>query len=217
MGTRIITPPAVEPITLADLRAHLGIEPYELDSSGAGTHPHDGMVMAMLGAAREYAENFTGRSIALKTYELALDAFPADGDIELANPPLVSIESVTYVTTDSSGDYIEETVAAGDYTIDRHQTAYGAGWLSPAVGSSWPTPSSVINAVKVRYRAGYQVPEPDSSAEDAESLPFAIRAALLVMVDHLYENRGAVGKNPNEMPFAAEALLRPLRVRLGMA
>lgn len=217
MGLRIVTDPTVEPITLDDLRKHLGIEPYNVDSSGVGDHPHDGMIMAMLGAAREYAENFTGLSIALKTYELALDAFPADGDIELPHPPAVSIESVTYVTTDSVGDYVEDTVDAADYSIDRHQAAYGAGWLSPAAGSSWPSPSAVINAVKIRYRAGYQVPEPDSSSEDAETLPYAIRAALLVMVDHLYENRGAVGKNPNEMPFAVEALLRPLRVRLGMA
>jgi uncharacterized phiE125 gp8 family phage protein len=218
MGIRIVTQPDVEPITLADLRKHLGIEPYEVDSAGNGTHPHDAMIMAMLGAAREWAEQFTGLSIALKTYELALDEFPADEDMELPHPPVVSIESVVYVTTDSSGDYVDETISSTLYALDRHQTESGAGWLSPAADANWPAPSAVINAVKIRYRAGYQVPEPDSSAEDADALPYAIRAALLVMVDHLYENRGAVGsKSPNEWPFAAEALLRPLRVRLGMA
>jgi uncharacterized phiE125 gp8 family phage protein len=218
MGIRIITPPEVEPVTLADLRAHLGIEPYELDSSGNGTHPHDAMIMAMLGAAREHAEQFTGRSVALKTYELALDAFPADGDIELPHPPVVSVESVVYVTTDSAGDYVEETIDSADYSLDRHQADAGAAWLSPAAGASWPAASELINAVKIRYRAGYQVPEPDSSAEDAEALPFALRAAMLVVVGYLYEHRGDLqGKGPNEMPFAAEALLRPLRVRLGMA
>lgn len=216
MGIRIVTQPTVEPITLADLRKHLSIEPYDVDSSGEGTHPHDAMIMAMLAAAREHAEQFTGQSIALKTYELALDEFPADEDIELPHPPLVSISSVTYVTTDSAGDYVEETINSDAYTIDRNQP--GAGWLMPAAGTDWPTPSAVANAVKVRYRAGYQVPEPDSSAEDADTLPQSIRAALLVLVDHLYENRGAVSaKAPNEMPMAVEVLLRPHRVRLGMA
>jgi uncharacterized phiE125 gp8 family phage protein len=217
MGIRIVTAPEVEPITLADLRLHLGIEPYEVDSSGAGTHPHDRMAMAMLGAAREFVENYTGRSVALKTYELALDAFP-DDDIELPNPPTVSIESLAYVTTDSSGDYVEETVDATGYSLDRHQADSGAAWLSPAAGGSWPMPSPVINAVKIRYRAGYQVPEPDSSAEDADPLPYAMRAAMLLMVGHLYANREAVSdKAMTEVPFAVEALLRPLRVRLGFA
>ena len=214
MGVRIITQPAVEPITLADLRKHLGIEPYEVDSNGDGEHPHDAMIMAMLGAARAHAEEFTGRSIALKTYELALDEFPAD-EIELPHPPAVRIEQVTYVTTDSAGDLVEETVAAEDYTLDRYLEP---GWVTPAINTTWPTASAVINAVKVRYVAGYQVPEPDSSAEDADALPGAIRAALLLMVGHLYENRAAASdKATTEVPLGVDALLRPYRVRLGMA
>lgn len=214
MGIRIVEYPTVEPITLADLRTHLGIEPYEVDSSGgAATHPHDTMIMAMLGAAREWAENFTGRAIALKTYELALDEFPASEEIELPHPPVVSVESVIY--TDSNLDPI--TIDAANYVLDQHQET--AGYVKAALTYDWPTPAAVINAVKIRYRAGYQIPEPDSSVEDdADPLPYAIKAALLLMVGHLYANREAVAdKQMFEVPFAADALLRPLRVRLGFA
>jgi uncharacterized phiE125 gp8 family phage protein len=211
MGLRIVTQPTVEPITLANLRLHLGIEPYEVDSSGQGDHPHDGMIMAMLTAARDFAEKFTGRSIALKTCELTLDAWP-DAEIELPNPPLVSIESLKYVDSDEELQTIDST----NYTTDRGDET--AGWLLPATSYTWPTAASVANAVQVRYRAGYQVPEPDSSAEDADDLPGAIRAALLLMVGHLYEHREAVAdKQVVEMPLAVDTLLRPYRVRLGMA
>ena len=210
MGIRIYEAPTVEPLTLDVVRKHLGIEPYEVDSAGEGSHPHDEMVMAFLGAAREHAENFTGLSIAQKIYEMALDEFPAD-EIRLPNPPVVQIERISYVDTDLQ----EQVIDATDYVIDQNQPL--EAWLKPEVDYTWPATASVMNAVRIRYRAGYQVPEPDSSSPEAEALPYAIRAALLVMVDHLYENRGAVGKSPNEMPFACEALLRPLRVRLGMA
>lgn len=211
MGLKIYTANTVEPLTLAVVRAHLGIVPYSVDSSGDGDHPHDEMIMAMLGAAREWAENFTGRSIALKTYELALDEFP-DDEIRLPNPPVVSISSVLYVDTDSQ----TQTMDANDYVLDNNQ--FCDGWLKPAVGVTWPATAAVMNAVKVRYLAGYQDPEPASSDPAAEALPYAIRAALLLMVGHLYANREAVADRQQfEVPLAAEHLLRPLRVRLGMA
>ena len=214
MGLRIVTEPTVEPITLADLRKHLGIEPYELDSAGEGTHPHDGMIMAMLTASRDFAEQFTGRSIALKTYQLSLDAFPDSTEIELPMPPLVSVESLTYVDTAVE----EQSLTEADWVIDREQDAAGAGWVLPVSGTAWPSTAAVINAVQVQYRAGYQVPEPDSNAEDALALPGSLRAALLLMVGHLYENREAVSvKQAFEVPLAVESLLRPYRVRLGMA
>jgi uncharacterized phiE125 gp8 family phage protein len=212
MGLRIAAEPDVEPITLADLRLHLGIVPYEVDSNGAGDHPHDAMIMAMLAAARTHAEEFTGRSIALKTYELRLDGWPEDTEVELPMPPLVSIESVKYIDADE----VEQTISATDYVIDTYEPT--AGWLLPASGTTWPTPLAVVNCVRIRYRAGYQVPEPDSSPEDAPDLPGAIRAALLLLVGHFYENREAVSsKALTEVPLAVTALLRPYRVRLGMA
>ena len=212
MGVKVYVANTVEPLTLAVVRAHLGIVPYELDSSGDGDHPHDEMIMAMLGAAREWAENFTGRSIALKTYELALDEFP-DDEIRLPNPPVVSIDSVIYVDADEQ----VQTVDPSDYVLDNSQ--FCEGWLKPAIDFTWPATAAVMNAVKVRYVAGYADPEPVSSDPAADTLPYAIRAALLLMVGHLYANREAVSLTnmPFEVPLGAEYLLRPLRVRLGMA
>ncbi len=70
--------------------------------------------------------------------------------------------------------------------------------------------------MKVRYRSGYQSEEdPDS---DAPPLPRSLRAAILLVLGHLYENReDSVEKALASIPNGAEALMRPLRVRLGMA
>lgn len=208
MGVRIYTEPSVEPIALAQLREHLRLDPYEFDSSGVGSHPHDDMIMRMLTGARQEAEEITGLSIALKTYELALDAFPDDQDVELPYPPLVSISAVAYVTTDSAGDYVEETLDASAYTMDRHQRT--EGWVSPAAGTTWPTPSELANAVKIRYRAGYQIPEPDSSAEDALTMPGGLFEALVLLTQARYD------KDPNARE-QAERLLQTFVVRLRMA
>jgi hypothetical protein len=56
---------------------------------------------------------------------------------------------------------------------------------------------------------------------DSEPLPFEAKAAILLIVGHLYENREEVVEHSNQtllnIPTGAEALLRPLRVRMGMA
>lgn len=208
MGIKIVTQPIAEPLTLEECYAHLRIVPDE--ESSDLTHPDDSLILAQIGAARQFAEDFTGLSIAVKTYELALDAFPED-EIKLPHPPLVEIESVRYVDPDE----VVQTVPSVQYVIDTYQTAQGAGWLFPAKGVEWPATDDVVNAVKIRYRAGYAV---DGDGSDVEPLPYTVKAALLLIVGHLYEHREeATEKALAEIPLGAKALLRPLRVRFGMA
>lgn len=48
--------------------------------------------------------------------------------------------------------------------------------------------------------------------------PRSLRAAILLVLGHLYENReDSVEKALASIPNGADALMRPLRVRLGMA
>lgn len=204
MGVIIVTQPSEEPLTIEQCRAHLRVDPYEVDSSDVGTHPDDALIMAMQSAAREHCEAFTGLSLAQKTYELALDRFPAWA-IELPAPPLVDVVSVTYADADST----VQTISPSDYVLDTYQKP---GWLLPVGSSNWPSAGAFANAVKIRYVAGYGL---DS---DSEPLPYALRAAMLLVLGHLYANReDATEKALASIPIGAEALMRPLRVRLGMA
>lgn len=189
----------IEPITLEEARNHLRLD-ADSDSDG---HPDDSLIENVyLPAARQFCEDFLGWSIAYKTIELALDKFPDDFELLY---PANSIVSVKYI--DSDGD--EQTLDPDGYTLDGYSNP---SWLIINNGYSWPSVSAVPNAVKVIYTTGYGV---DS---DADQVPFAIKAAILLQLGHLYENReDATDKPITSIANGVESLLRPLRTRLGMA
>lgn len=195
-------------VSLETLRAHCELVPIDLDSDAGATHPDDALLIVYLAAAVGHAEKFTGLTIQPATIELAMDEFPdAAGGIELPGPPL--IELLSFAQADTS----DGAVPAESYTLDD----YGdVAQLRPI--RSWPSLAADAgpNAIKVRYRAGYQSEsEPDS---DAQPLPGELKAALLLIVGHLYANREeSTEKAMSALPMGVQALLRPLRVRTGMA
>lgn len=201
MGLKIIAQPTGELLTIDECRQHLNVQPYEIDSDGVGTHPDDAQIMAMLSAARAYCENFLGLSIAQRTYELTLDQFPV-GPISVTLSPLVTVESVT-VGEGSDALLDPETYLVDDYSVP--------ALLLPL--PVWPSVTAATNLIRIRYVAGY------GSGSDDVPLPWEIRAAMLLMLGHFYANREAVniGNITSDIPFGVDALLRPLRVRLGMA
>lgn len=190
MSLRLITPPASEPITLVEAKAHLRVD-----------HAYDDAIIQLyLSAARQHIDGYDGwlgRAIMPQTWELALDCFPADGTIRLPLPPLQSVTSVKY--DDVAGD--EQTMPPTDYSVDAKSQP---GWVVMNSGG-WPTTWTGINSVRITYIAGYA-----SAAE----VPAAIKAAILLMLGNLYENRSdvVIGRTAVVMPFAAQVLLLPLQV-----
>lgn len=193
------------------------VEQVAIDSDG---HPDDSLLLGHLDAATDHAEKFTGRSILIRTYEFALDRFPAwrnpwlcepgqtrlPPGIEIPYPPLIEVERFAY-----GADSDSELELGDDFTVD----TYGDKAVLRPV-TAWPSVTAAPNVVTCRYRAGYSGEvDPDS---DADPLPGAIRAAILLMVGHLYTNREAsVAGSMAELPLGVEALLRPWRVLTGMA
>ena len=201
MVPKIVEQPVEEPISIAECRAHLEAQEY---GDTTVDDADDLMILGWLSAAREHCENFTGLSLARKTYEIALDRFP-DAEVELPMPPAVEVVSVTYV--DAAEDV--QTMASNTYVLDTYQAP---AWLLPASGTSWPTPGRFINAIKVRYISGY------SDDSDGEPLPHALRAAMLLVLGHLYKHReDSAAAALSSIPLGAEALMRPLRIRLGIS
>lgn len=186
MGVKVITP-ATQQLPTADLRAHCRIDPVDVDTDAVV----DALLVGYLAAAVGYAEHYTQRSIGEQTLELALDAFPACGAIDLPRGPVASITSIKYL--DESG--AEQTLSDTLYALDD----YG---LVPRVlltGDAWPATDAAANAVKVRYDAG--------------SLPDAVKSALLLYVAHLYENREASGTDRlAEIPLGVDCLLDTVKV-----
>lgn len=162
MTLRLITPPAVEPVTLAEAKAHLRV-----------THAgDDALITALVSAAREQCEHILGRALIEQTWELTLDAFP--DAIRLDHPPIASVTSLSYV--DPAGT--TQVWPAPNYYLDK---ASEPGWITPAYGGSWPDVRDQANAVIVRYVAGY--------GAAAAAVPLAIRQWLLLAIGSLYETR----------------------------
>jgi uncharacterized phiE125 gp8 family phage protein len=206
VGLKLVTAPANDPVSLAEAKAHLRVE----------TNDEDLLIEAFVKAATEHVDGprgFLGRALVDQTWDYYLDTFPSDctGDlpIKLPLPPVIEVTGVFY--QDSAG--VEQTFSAASYTVDTY--AEPARIVLTSSGS-WPTVNEVANAVRVRFRAGY-VDASYSPAVDA--VPFSIRAAILLHVGDLYNNRESVvvGQTVATLPWAAEQLLRPHRHYLGLA
>ena len=196
MNVWTITEPLSELITLEEARLHL-----KLDAEGSpASHPDDDLVAVLITAAREHAENFLNARVAEWTLELRLSGFAAE--IEIPDR-VVSIDAVTYI--DQGG--VTQTVDPTDYEL---AGAPAAPILRPVYDGEWPTDiRAQDDAVRIRYTSGY-------SAGSPNTLPAAIRAAMLLTIGHLYANRQAVAeKQSQELPLGVTSLLMPYRRQMG--
>jgi len=203
MTPKVIVAPIAEPLTVEECRQHLEAQSYG-DSDVDPTD--DAMIEAMASAAREHCENFTGLAFSTRTLEIALDEFPSSSDglaIELPMGPVREVLSVSW------GDESDDELAATDFTLNDYVSP---AMLTP-VAASWPTVTAATNVIKIRYLAGYGV-----DTDGGEALPKALRQAVLLTLGDLYCSReNATAGTTSAVATTAEALMRPLRVRKGMA
>lgn len=188
MAIKRITQPSSEPVTLADVKAQLSIQTSDTEV--------DAIITRRITEARQVVETISGRSIMPCQWEVVLDRFP--DEIELYYPPTTSIVSIKYIDTNQA----EQTINPSDYALDSDSNI---NWVLPAYGSAWPTTLDTINAVRVRYQAGYA---------DAASVPGPIKEAIMLIVGHWMRYQSAVeqGLNVTRIPYAVECLLEPYRV-----
>ncbi len=138
MAYRLITPPAIEPVTLDQIKA---------DASLFGTRDDSRIESVLIPATRGQAESITGRALITQTWELVLDDFPLE-EIRIWKAPVQSITSVKYYDTNGT----LTTLAADQYVLDADTPP---AWLLPAEGVSWPSTHDAANSVIIRFVAGY--------------------------------------------------------------
>lgn len=182
MALKIITAPTAEPITLAEAKIHLRVDD---DLTG-----EDALIEALIVAARQGAEQITGRALMPQVLELALDDFP--DEIVLPRPPLASVSSVKYLDANET----LQTLSSDRYLIDDYSQP---SKIVPAYGETWPSALDRENSVLVRYTAGYA---------NAAAVPQEIKAWMLLRIGALYENRESVaaGAALSELPFVDRLL-----------
>ena len=182
-----LSPPAAEPLTLAEAKLHLRVDADITDD--------DSLITALIVTARQQAEHRTGRALISQQWRYAVDAFPVDS-LDLPLPKLQSVQSVTYL--DSNG--VRQTLAGSEYEVITDELV---GRLVPAFGKSWPECRLFPGSVQVSYTCGYGA---------AADVPQSIKAWMLLAIGAWYENREALtaGQPVAELPRCFwEGLLDP--------
>ncbi|MBI1391778.1 MAG: hypothetical protein GC152_03450 [Alphaproteobacteria bacterium] len=132
MSLQLLTPPAAEPVSVAELKAHLRVDGPDEDALVAG-----------LGvAARQAIEARFGVAMLAQGWRLSLDA-PVSSLIELPIGPVSAI-----------GPVVRQT-AAGEETIDTDDYNVRLGDAARVAFRAALTPARRFGAVAIDFTAGY--------------------------------------------------------------
>ena len=185
MGLRLTSPPAIEPVSLEEIKLHL-----RLDSGIT----EDALLSSLITAARQYCEGFQRRAYITQTWQMWLDRFPAIDNIYLPWPPLQSVSSIKYYDTEG----VESTLHDSNYYVDTNSQP---GRLSLNYGKSWPTTAlRPTNGVCVTFVCGY--------GDTAADVPVKVLYGMKLLIGHYYENREAVSQSQlYPAPMSVDALL----------
>lgn len=179
----LIQPPAVEPVSLAEVKLALRIDGSEFDT----------LLPAYITSARRAAEQMLERSLITQTWERVLDEFPA-AEIELGWPKVTGISSISYV--DTTGATVNLSALA--YVLDAETLP---GYVLPADGYDWPDTYDTVNAVRVRFTAGY--------GEDGSYVPEEIKTWIKAHCGlWLRQVEAASDKPLSPVPYLDELLSR---------
>ncbi len=237
MPAQLITPPATEPVTLAEAKVHLRLE----------TALDDDYVTALISAARQYTEQVCWRALVTQTWELVLDSFQGEDTLELGArgrrvvgsmgtgftelprgnlstsgflPYIVLPKGNLWVDPDhmlpavSSVKYYDpdgnqQTLASTEYVVDGEDVP---GRLRLGFNKYWPsTQWPRYDAVRIRYIVGWDV------TNGAWGGPVPLKQACLLLISQLYENRTLeLPGRLTPVQFSYDALIAPYRLNRGL-
>lgn len=152
MGLTLTQAASGGPVTVAQVKAYIGIESAEWDAMLAG----------FIAAATAHAQAYLGKAIGAQEWALSLDDF-AD-EIELPLGPVTAVDGVTYL----DADRVERTLDDGVYILDLVSTPQR---IVRDPDESWPdTAAGVPNAVTVAFTTGFAT----APAEVVQAIQMAV-------------------------------------------
>lgn len=183
MTLLLVTGPLDEPVTLDEARAHL-----RLDATS-----EDGLLTALLTAARTSLEGETRRAFMTQSWRLILDEWPG----ATLTLPLAPVSAVTAVTINDVDDTRE--IAASLY-----ETALEGDAPRLTRVATWPLPTRRVGGIAIDFTAGYGA---------AAAVPAPLKQAILLLAAHWFENREPVvlGERAEILPLSVAALIAPYR------
>jgi len=188
MSLSLVTAPATEPVSRTEAKLHLRVT----------TTDDDTLIDNLITAARSAAEQYTQRAFITQTWDAKFDQFP-DDVIILPKPPAVSITSVKYIDTNGT----QQTWASSNYRTSIPTGLHAEpARIERAWGVAWPSIREVVDAVEVRFVAGYGA---------ASAVPMELKQAMLLLIGHWYANRESVvtGTITVQVPQTVQWILDP--------
>ena len=187
MKLTLLQGPAVEPLGLDEVKAHLRLDGDDEDT----------LLGSLLTTARSHVEIALGLALITQTWRWQADCWPRTGVVDLMTRPVQRVATVAVRGADGSQD----TVAAADYVVDK-TTARIASQRG-----TWPKPGSRLGGIEIEFVAGF--------GDAATTVPEPIRHALRLLVAHWYEVRNPVhiGSMATRVPDTVSELLMPYRAR----
>lgn len=139
MPLKLITAPAVEPISLAEAKVQLGITDTDQDA----------VITRRITEAREWAESYTRRAFVRQTWDWPIDAWPASSVLDVPLGSLQTVDAISYYDADGA----LQTIADTEYQVDAYSMV---GRIMPEYGKSWPdVRAEKFNPITIRFTAGY--------------------------------------------------------------
>ena len=167
MTSYLLAGPAQEPVSLADMKAHLRV----VDEA------EDGLIEALIVAARVHVESLTSRALLSQTWRLVLDAWPESRAIRLPVSPMISLTEIRCY----DGDGGEHQIATEQFLPD-----------GQAVPARLICPGAVAGAPVLRGRMGIEIDYLAGFGSEPEAVPADLLQSLKTLVAYWYENRDSV-------------------------
>lgn len=162
MSAYLLTPPAIEPLTLTEAKQFLRIEHNDDDT----------VISALIAAARTQVETAVRCALIAQTWRFVCDAWPVDGRLALKRGPLLSVAAARVF--DAEGDPI--VIDPEAFALDKGSSAIAAPpWSLPVPG---------------RSAAGIEIDVVMGFGAGAASIPETLRQAVRLLLAHWYDHRG---------------------------
>lgn len=178
--------PAVEPITLSEMKAYLRLD----------DETEDDLIEGLIRAARLMVETTSRRVLIEQRWRVVLDRWPEGGQVPLPVAPLLAIDGIKVLDASGAATAIDASAIDADLVSDPPCLAV----------SDAPEPGKPRNGIEIELRAGF------GSTPDA--VPATLKLAIRILVAHWFENRGDV-VGAQILPPEAMTLVAPFqRARL---
>lgn len=184
-----LTPPVIEPVSLAEAKDFLRILAADEDE----------LLSTLITAARLMIEAASGRLLIEQGWRIVLDAWPQGGEIRLPLSPARSLTAARVYPANGSA----EVVAPSALTL-----VEGSDPPLIAVAGPVPAPGRARAAIEIDLVAGF--------GPTRDTVPAPLRQAVLRLACRWFEHRGdVVSRDAARLPAEIAALVAPFRrVRL---